>query len=133
MKTIGDEVMFVAEEPRAPRRGSRSGSPERDRRRQVLPDARAGLAYGSVLAREGDYYGPVVNLAHRLVEIAYPGTVLASDGSTRRWRTTRRSAGIGSRNRQIRDIGRVETWPLRAGDDTTPGDHEGSGSVRSSR
>ena len=45
----------------------------------MLPEARAGLAYGSVIAREGDYYGPVVNLAHRLVELAYPGTVLVSD------------------------------------------------------
>ena len=51
----------------------------------MLPEARGGLAYGSVIAREGDYYGPVVNLAHRLVELAYPGTVLASD----RARTTR--------------------------------------------
>ena len=31
-----------------------------------------GLAYGPVLEREGDLFGPVVNLASRIVNIAYP-------------------------------------------------------------
>ncbi len=115
VKTIGDEVMFVSEFPEvaaaiALRLTERTGGDA------VLPEARAGLAYGPTIAREGDYYGPVVNLAHRLVEVAYPGTVLASDelhdavSSDSRFRWGR------SRDRKIRDIGRVATWPLRAGD-----------------
>ena len=80
------------------------------------------MAYGPVVAREGDYYGPVVNLAHRLVELAYP----QYDPRRRRARTTRspttrRSPGGGPRSRKIRDIGRVETWPLRAGDRRSAG------------
>jgi class 3 adenylate cyclase len=59
----------------------------------------------------------VVNLAHRLVELAYPGTILAStdlhdaigDDPAFTWGR--------SRDRKIRDIGRVGTWPLRAGTD----------------
>lgn len=39
---------------------------------------RAGIAYGDVLAQDGDYFGPPVNLASRLVAIAAPGEVLAA-------------------------------------------------------
>ena len=41
--------------------------------------ARAGVTVGTVLALDGDYFGPVVNLAARLVAIAEPGVVLVSD------------------------------------------------------
>ena len=56
VKTIGDEVMFVSESPAitahiALRLTERTGGDS------ALPDARGGLAYGSVIAREGDYYG----------------------------------------------------------------------------
>jgi adenylate cyclase len=46
-----------------------------------LADApiRGGLAYGSVLPRAGDYFGPPVNLAARLTDHARPGTVLADE------------------------------------------------------
>lgn len=37
---------------------------------------RGGLVFGEVLFRHGDYYGPVVNLAARLVDTAIPGEVL---------------------------------------------------------
>jgi class 3 adenylate cyclase len=40
---------------------------------------RAGIAYGAVLAQDGDYFGPPVNLASRLVASAEPGQVLASE------------------------------------------------------
>ena len=39
---------------------------------------RAGLAWGPMLDRGGDYYGPVVNLAARLAELAVPREVLAA-------------------------------------------------------
>ena len=38
-------------------------------------DARAGIALGPVIVRNGDIYGGTVNLAARLAEIADPGTV----------------------------------------------------------
>ena len=79
VKTIGDEVMFVSELPERRRLRSRCGSPSGPATTRCCRTPAAGLAYGPVVAREGDYYGPVVNLAHRLVEVAYPGTVLASD------------------------------------------------------
>jgi class 3 adenylate cyclase len=39
---------------------------------------RVGMAGGEVLAQEGDWYGPPVNLAARLVGVARPGQVLAA-------------------------------------------------------
>lgn len=42
------------------------------------PAARAGLAFGDVVAREGDYFGPAVNLAARLIGAAPPASVVAS-------------------------------------------------------
>ena len=42
-----------------------------------LPASRAGLAFGPVLARGGDYFGRAVNLASRLVDSAPAGTVFA--------------------------------------------------------
>jgi class 3 adenylate cyclase len=41
--------------------------------------ARAGVAVGEVLALQGDYFGPVVNLAARLVSMAGPGEVFVTD------------------------------------------------------
>jgi adenylate cyclase len=42
----------------------------------VLPPVRAGVATGDVLARAGDYSGPVVNLAARTTARARPSTLL---------------------------------------------------------
>lgn len=44
----------------------------------VQVDARGALTYGDVLARGGDYFGPVVNLAARLGHLAAPGELLAT-------------------------------------------------------
>jgi adenylate cyclase len=120
VKTIGDEVMFVSESPDV---GAAIALrlTEQTEEDGVLPNARGGLAYGSVVAREGDYYGPVVNLAHRLVELAYPGTILASTDLHDAVADDPAFAWGRSRDRKIRDIGRVGTWPLRAGADEAAG------------
>jgi class 3 adenylate cyclase len=47
------------------------------RAREEGLQVRAGLAYGSVLAINGDYFGNPVNLAARLVAAAAPGQILA--------------------------------------------------------
>ncbi|MGH2760476.1 MAG: adenylate/guanylate cyclase domain-containing protein [Actinomycetota bacterium] len=45
---------------------------------EAIPDIRVGLAHGEVISRYGDYYGPVVNIASRLVELAPSGAVFVS-------------------------------------------------------
>lgn len=79
VKMIGDAVMFVAEEPR---RAVRAALQLVDTYAEddLLPPARAGLAYGPVLAKEGDYFGPTVNLAARVVDIARPSRVVIDKG-----------------------------------------------------
>lgn len=74
IKTIGDEVLFTV-----PAAGPAAQLALQLSERAVaagLPELRVGLAYGPVLARYGDVYGPVVNIASRLAGLARPGSVL---------------------------------------------------------
>ena len=75
VKTVGDEVMYVADDLAA---AAEIGleTAERHAADEELPDVRVGVAYGSVLNRLGDFFGPVVNIAARLTSIARPNTVL---------------------------------------------------------
>lgn len=76
VKFIGDEVMFTFAEPAAACRcGQRLLALAADAH---IPDVRVGIAYGDVISRYGDYYGPVVNLASRLVDIAPSGGVFVT-------------------------------------------------------
>jgi adenylate cyclase len=78
VKMLGDEVMFVANDPPAGARiALRLAEAYADD--ETLPDVRVGLAVGPALAREGDYFGPTVNLASRIVNIAYAGSAVVSD------------------------------------------------------
>jgi adenylate cyclase len=76
VKMIGDEVMFAGLSTHL----ARAALALRDRVVEAgLPAVRCGLAAGSLISRGGDYYGPVVNLASRLTELADPGVVLVSE------------------------------------------------------
>ncbi|CAM3717659.1 adenylate/guanylate cyclase domain-containing protein [Micrococcus flavus] len=75
VKTIGDEVLFNAETPEAGAEIALALS-EAMAADTELPSARVSLAWGRVLSRLGDIYGPTVNLASRLTSLADPGTVL---------------------------------------------------------
>lgn len=75
VKLIGDEVMFVADDPADGLRICRCLAHDLPAA-AGLPAVRVGAACGEVLNRDGDYYGSVVNLAARLVALAPPGQVL---------------------------------------------------------
>ena len=121
VKMIGDEAMFVVTGAvDAARIGLALA--EASAGDDLLSDVRVALAIGPVLVQDGDFYGPVVNLASRLVGIANPGTVLMSD----ELHTGLEAEAPGEfssralRPRTIKDIGRVQVWKLaRAG--TEPG------------
>jgi len=81
IKNIGDEVLFVAEDVAGAAEAAlvmtaRGSDPEDD-----FPEVRAGLAYGDVVSRLGDVFGPTVNIASRLTSIARPGSVLIDRGA----------------------------------------------------
>ena len=63
-------------QPRSPSSLARGEDPEDD-----FPRVRAGIAYGEVVTRLGDVFGPTVNLAARLTSIARPGTVIVDRGA----------------------------------------------------
>ena len=73
VKTLGDEVLFTVADARAAA-GIALGLAEAVA--ALGQEVRVGVAYGSVLARLGDVFGPTVNIASRLTGLAYPGTVL---------------------------------------------------------
>jgi adenylate cyclase len=76
IKTLGDEVLFVADEPAAGADIALGILHGLESAESGLPSGRGGLACGLVLSRLGDVYGSPVNLASRLTSLARPGTVL---------------------------------------------------------
>jgi adenylate cyclase len=75
VKTIGDEVMVVSPEAASLTEwavGLLDRFPER-------PQPRVGVHYAKAVYRDGDYFGTHVNLAHRVVDRAQAGEVLATD------------------------------------------------------
>jgi adenylate cyclase len=111
VKTIGDEVMFITEQPAAAANIALRLA-EASTQDDVLPDARAGLAYGHVLSREGDYFGQVVNLASRLTELAYPRTVLVSSDLAAALDGDPEFSLRRFGRRRVRGIGRVDFYRL---------------------
>jgi len=74
VKLIGDEVMFSAIDPAAActiALALTAAAPTGTR-------ARGGIGHGQVIASGGDLYGPIVNLASRIADIAIAGEVLVT-------------------------------------------------------
>ena len=115
VKMIGDEAMYVAPDAEKAAEIAISLS-EAYSDDEVLSEVRVGLACGGVVVRDGDYYGPVVNLASRIVNIATPGSVLTSDGVHSQLADNPAFEWRSLRPRFLKDIGRVPLWRLqRAG------------------
>ena len=107
IKTIGDEILFTADDPAAAAEIALALTERGLDEDDPFPAVRAGIAYGLVVNRLGDVFGPTVNIAARLTSVARPGTVVldrgvrravARRGSRRRRddpprRTTRRRRG----------------------------------------
>jgi adenylate cyclase len=116
LKMIGDEVMFLVEDPVAAAEIA-LGLAEASRDAAELSDVRVGLALGPVLEREGDAYGPTVNLASRITAIAYPGTVVVSPELRAALEDDPTFAFRGMRPRYLKHIGRVALAVMRHSDD----------------
>jgi adenylate cyclase len=112
VKMIGDEVFFVAESAHA---GAEIGLELASvyASDQSLPDIRVGLAIGPVLPRAGDYLGPAVNLASRLVNLARPGSVLISEQMAEELDGLDEVDLKRLRPRNLKGIGRVPSFVLR--------------------
>lgn len=75
IKTIGDEILFAADSAADAARIALE-LVEGHREDEDFPELRVGVAWGPVLHRLGDVFGPTVNLASRLTSVARPGRVL---------------------------------------------------------
>ena len=76
VKHLGDEIMFVAADEAD---GCRIALDLRDAFSDAEIQPHGGLASGDLVMRRGDYYGPIVNLASRLVEHAIRGEILVTE------------------------------------------------------
>ena len=122
IKNIGDEVLFVADDPTTAAdvalvltgRGTDEGDD--------FPAVRAGLAYGAVTPRLGDVLGPTVNIASRLTSIARPGTVLADDGAHERLAADDSPFAFRKlRRTSVKGYDHLQPWVLRRKDDGKDG------------
>lgn len=117
VKMIGDEVMFLIDEPSAAAEIA-LGLADASRDAEELPDVRVGLAMGPVLERDGDAYGSTVNLASRITAIAHPGTVVVAKEIRTALEGDPSFEFRTLRGRTLRHIGRVSLSVLRRADES---------------
>jgi adenylate cyclase len=79
VKTIGDAVMYVSEDPAALLGASLDLSAAADAQGEQFPQLRVGTAAGQAINRAGDWFGRPVNLASRVTGIARPGSVVCTE------------------------------------------------------
>jgi adenylate cyclase len=116
VKTIGDEVMFLTEDARSGAKVA-IGLASSFREAPDLPNVRVGLAAGPVLQRRGDVYGPTVNLASRIVGVAFPGTVLVSESVHEALVDDDEIEFASTETYYLKDIGETPVWRLGGGAD----------------
>jgi adenylate cyclase len=110
VKTLGDEVLFSADDPAAAAEIALRLA-ERVDHDEGFPRLRVGVAYGEVIQRLGDVFGTPVNLAARLTSVAYPGTVLVDQQLAAEVGADYEVVGL--RPRSLQGLGRVRPCNLR--------------------
>ena len=113
VKTLGDEVMFTADTPTAAAVIA-LGLLDAIEDDGEIPNVGIGMAYGRVLRRFGDVYGPVVNVASRLTSIAKPGVILVEAALAA---ALEGEPGIRLRRRRstaVRGYSHLASWRLTA-------------------
>lgn len=122
VKTLGDEVLFVADRPREAADAALSLL-ESFAGDSAVPELRVGLATGLVVSRMGDVFGTTVNLASRLTALARPGSVLCDQATAAELDASSGFATVALWRRPLRGLGLVEPFALRraAGAVSRPG------------
>lgn len=112
VKTIGDEVLFVADDPRDAAEIALS-LVEAAQDDDALPQLRAGVAFGPVVSRLGDVFGQTVNIASRLTSAARTGSVLVDEGLSEGVQGDERLALRPLRPMSVRGYHYLRSWRLR--------------------
>ncbi len=112
VKLIGDAAMFILPDPAAAATAA-LGMRATTRDDPDLPPLRIGMAWGPVVALEGDLFGDTVNRASRLSDICHPGTVLVDDGLGHALDGEENVVVRALRPRKLKGLGYVRAWVLR--------------------
>ncbi len=117
VKTLGDAVLFVADDLLVAADIVCAMVDFLNSRPEILP-VRASLVHGRVVSRSGDIFGPPVNLASRLVDIAPRGQILMDATSANQLRELDREGLFTVKQAETADLqglGEVEAWQLTRG------------------
>jgi adenylate cyclase len=112
VKTIGDEIFFVVDDP-AEAAWLGVELTEQHVHDESFPNVRVGMAYGDLLHRLGDVFGPVVNMASRLTSVARPGRAVVDKNLAHQ---AQDEPGIRLRRMsrtRIKGFETVEPWALK--------------------
>lgn len=112
IKTLGDSVLFVAAGPREGV-GIASDLVSRIGGDTALPDVHVGLATGPVVMRMGDVFGPPVNLASRLTDVARRNRVICDVETSDAIRETAGYAVRPLTERVVHGFGTVQPISVR--------------------
>ncbi len=112
VKMIGDEVMFEASSD-ADGVEIALRLVEAFEADDTLPPVRAGVAGGAATPYQGDLFGPAPNLAHRLVDVALPATVLVSSSISKALEDDSRYEFHSVRPQVLKGFGRTRFWVAR--------------------
>jgi adenylate cyclase len=115
IKTLGDEILFVAADPGAAAEIALRLIAEHERD-ETVPRLRIGLATGVVVSRRGDVHGTTVNLASRLTALAEPDSVLVDPASAAALGDDARFDLRPLTPRAVRGIGTVRPVVLERGE-----------------
>ncbi|MGP5599853.1 adenylate/guanylate cyclase domain-containing protein [Glutamicibacter arilaitensis] len=115
VKTIGDEVLYVAETPQAGAQIALSLSRELAKD-ELFPQTRGAVVWGRLLSRLGDIYGPTVNMAARLTSLAEPGSVLTDAITANTLRNDARFVLTAKEITAVRGFGDIQPYELSAGE-----------------
>ena len=114
IKTLGDEVMFVADSPELAVATALTLH-EVHHAGEDVPSLRIGVAFGDVVTRMGDVYGSTVNLASRLTALARPGSTLVDDACAAELANDPHFNLRALRARPMRGLGLVRAWTVKRG------------------
>ncbi|WP_166851931.1 adenylate/guanylate cyclase domain-containing protein [Isoptericola sp. BMS4] len=109
VKTVGDAVLFVADDVTTGAEVALGLAAPHAADDQI--PVRVGFVWGRVLSRFGDVFGPDVNLASRISELAEPATVLVDPPTASLLASSSRYALTEQPARDVQGIG--EITPVR--------------------
>jgi class 3 adenylate cyclase len=112
IKNLRDEILFVIDDPTAAAEATLE-LVDFFTADDALPRVQAGLAFGPLLDRGGDVYGPVVNVAARLASLARKGTIRVDQAMAVELHDAKQFALSGRAPRRVRGYLQLASYRLR--------------------